>query len=283
MQTTTDIIYSWESELRKPASFFRRGFADLARSGSLGWRLFYRDFKAQYRETLFGMLWIWVPALTVSFTFILASQSSLISVDNTGIPYPAFIILGTVLWQTFADSVMAPLKAVDQAKPLLAKVNFPLESMIFAKTLEALLNFCVKLPLIVGVLLYFKLGQTWEIALFPAAIFSLIVFGHALGLLLVPIGGLYQDVGKSTPLVLTFWMFLTPVVFSENVSGLLGKIIQVNPVTPLLTTAREVLVGVPISDLRSFLVITFISLGVLIFAWVLARLSVPIIVERAGN
>ena len=44
-------------------------------------------------------------------------------------PYALFVLVGTTLWQTFADAATAPLKVVSEAKPLLAKINFPREAL----------------------------------------------------------------------------------------------------------------------------------------------------------
>jgi lipopolysaccharide transport system permease protein len=283
MQPPDSVVYTWESELRRPGRFLLDAFRDLRTAGGISWRMFVRDLKAQYRETLLGALWLWVPALTVSGTFILAENANLVSGGNTSIPYGAYVIISTVLWQLFAEAFAAPIKAIETAKPLLNKLRFPAESIVLARILDVVLSFLIKLPLIIGCIVWFKLPVNATILLFPVGVVALFCMGLSLGMLLVPIGGLYQDVVKTLPLALTFWMFLTPVVFAPSVEGLLGRIVALNPVTPLLVTSREWLVGTPVSSLGAFGIVASVSVLGLVVSWCLFRLSIPIIVERAGN
>ena len=42
-----------------------------------------------------------------------------------------------------------------------------------------------------------------------------------------------------------FWMLLTPVVYPARTTGMSGWLASWNPVAPVITTARESLIGVP--------------------------------------
>ncbi len=283
MSTPNVSTFTWESDLRHPRHFLRTSLSDLKRSLELAIRIFSRDLRAQYRETLLGLIWLWVPALSVSGSFLLAQQANLISVDATGIPYPAYVLISTILWQLFAETLAAPVRAIESAKPLLAKVRFPAESMILAKLMEVLLGFAVKLPLIIGVMIYFKIQPTWEILAAPVGLFALLALGLFVGMALVPVGGLYQDVGRSIPIAMTFLMFLTPVVFSPDIGGTLGAIVRVNPVTYPLVTTRALITGMPVTDWAPFGLVLGLSLFGLLASWLVVRISIPILVERAGN
>ena len=59
----------------------------------------------------------------------------------------------------------------------------------------------------------FQIVPPWTIVLLPIPILCLYLLGTAIGLLLLPIGALYQDIGRGIGLVLRFAMYMTPVVF----------------------------------------------------------------------
>jgi lipopolysaccharide transport system permease protein len=83
---------------------------DLKSSRELAWRLFVRDITAQYRQSIFGIFWAFVPPLITSLVFILLQSNNILNIGETDIPYPVYVLVGTILWQLFSESLNAPLK-----------------------------------------------------------------------------------------------------------------------------------------------------------------------------
>ncbi len=63
-------VYTPESPLRNPRRFLREMFRDLRASRELAWRLFVRDTSAQYRQSMLGYVWAFLPPLVASLPFI---------------------------------------------------------------------------------------------------------------------------------------------------------------------------------------------------------------------
>jgi len=59
----TELVYTADSELRRPVQMLRSMYLDLLRSRGLAWRLFLRDLNGQYRQSLLGYLWLLLPPL----------------------------------------------------------------------------------------------------------------------------------------------------------------------------------------------------------------------------
>jgi len=102
-------------------------------------------------------------------------------------------------------------------------------------------------------------------------------------LLLTPLGILYKDIEVGMSMVLGFWMLLTPVVYPPLKSGIGGELARWNPVSPLLQTTRDWLIGEAPIMLSPFFIITTSTLLMLLAGWVLYRLSIPHIIARIGN
>jgi len=256
---------------------------DLLASRDLAWRLLVRDISAQYRQSLFGVAWAFVPPIITAVGLVVARDVGAVNIAQTDIPYPAYVMFSMTLCQTFTEALNGPITALSQAKPMLAKINFPKEAIILSQLGQVFFNFGIKLFLIVGLFIWFRVPVGWTVVLAPVALIHLIVFGTFIGLFLAPIAALYGDVGRALPLILTPWLLITPVIFPVPTSGLFATIVNLNPVTPLLVTIRELAMGLPLSSLAGFWVASAVGWAGLLMAWVFYRLTIPFIIERMSS
>ncbi len=277
-----EVVYTPESSLRTPSKLFGEMWRDLLGSRELAWRLMRRDITAQYRQSFFGLLWAFLPPVVTAAGFTLASRAQVLNVGATDIPYPAYVVISMALWQTFVEALNGPLQGVTNARQMLSRINFPREAVVLAKLGEVFFNFGIKLLLIAGVFLWYQVPVSWAALLAPLALVSLVLLGTLFGLLLTPLGVLYQDVSKGLLLVTGIWFFLTPVVYPVPGGGTFGAVVRLNPVTPLLVTARELATTGEVSGLQAFIVVSAVTSAGLLAAWVLFRLSMPLVIERMG-
>jgi ABC-type polysaccharide/polyol phosphate export permease len=112
----------------------------------------------------------------------------------------------------------------------------------------------------------------------------LVFLGFALGLALLPLGGLYGDVLKSLPILLQFWMLLTPVVYPARTEGWLGWLCSWNPVAPLISLARASLTGDSLLPQGALgILATLFSLFLCLMGLIGYRIVMPRIIERIGG
>jgi lipopolysaccharide transport system permease protein len=258
-------------------------FEDIYRGRELSWRLFVRDFQAQFRQTYLGYLWAFLPPLFTSLTFIFLQNQGIMNVDGIGKSYAAFAMIGTLLWQTFAEALQSPLQSILSSKPMLAKINFPRESVLISGLYGVLFNFLIRLLLIVGVLVIWGITPGVGVFTFPLWMMGLVFLGFAIGIALVPIGGLYGDVLKALPIFAQFWMLLTPVVYPARTSGWMGWLCSWNPAAPLISLARASLTGQPLMQIPSGLLVTFIGLILCLGGLLGYRIVMPRLIERMGG
>ena len=275
-------VYTPGSQLNDPGRLFREMLADLLASRELAYRLIVRNFSAQYRQTVLGYIWAFLPPVVTSLAFLFLGKSGVLNVGDTEIPMVAYMLISTTLWQLIADAVNAPLRLCTSSKAMLTKINFPREALILAGVGETLLTFGIRLVLIAGVMLWFRIPVPITILLFPLGVFSLLALGTCVGVLLTPIGVLYEDISKSLPIFLTFWMMLTPVVYAPRDAGLHDRL-QINPATALLVATRDWLTTGGTPSLAGFLIVTITSVLCLAAGWVLYRLAMPHLIARIGS
>ncbi|MFN2499557.1 MAG: ABC transporter permease [Pyrinomonadaceae bacterium] len=278
-----ETVYTPESDLRHPGRLIKKMGRDLLASRELAWRLMVRDISANYRQSFLGILWAFLPPIVLALGFTLAGNAKVINIAATELPYPAYVMFSVILWQTFVESLNGPIIAVSSAKQMLSRVNFPREAIVVAKLGEVFFNFGIKLILIVAVFLVYKMPVTWSAFLAPLALIQLIMLGTFIGLLLAPLGALYQDVAHGITVLTGLWLFLTPVVYPMPGSGTFGTIVRLNPVTPLLVTTRELATTGVVSQPTAFFTVSAITIVGLLAAWVSFRLALPFAIERASS
>jgi lipopolysaccharide transport system permease protein len=273
-------VYTPESPIRHPVKMLREMFRDLWNARELSWQLTIRDIRAQYRQAFLGILWAFIMPLANTLTWIFLSGSGIIKVSDTSLPYPLYVFTGTMLWAIFMDAVNAPLQKTNAAKPMLAKINFPREALVVSGIYQTVFNGLIKIVLLMGILVVYGIFPGWYLILFPLGVISLIFAGTAMGLLITPVGLLYTDIGKALPLLMQFLMYLTPVVFPIPKGGLAAVIYNLNPLTPLVMTARDWLTGFPAQYFNYFLLINGLVAGLLVVGWIIYRTAMPILIER---
>lgn len=273
-------IYTPESRLRRPVALLSEMVTDLLSSRELAWQFFYRQITSRYRQSALGPFWALIPPVLVALTSTVLRRSGVIAVEDTGIPYPLYVMFGTVLWQLFANSLELPLKAMRSGIQLLRTIRLPVEGLLLASVAEMLFDLSIQFGVLIAVFALFKIPLSWGIFLGFGAMAMLMCLGIGLGLFLVPLGSLYTDVSSALPFITRFWFFLTPVIYTPPEKWPYSLLVDLNPVTPLLTTALDLSLDGTASDLVGFWIMSAIAIVLLLVGWVFYRVTIPILVER---
>lgn len=272
-----ETVYSPASELRSPRAFLASAFRDVRRSGDIGWRLFRSELRARRRESLLGHAWLFLPAAATSLVCTYLQRKGIVTLQESQLPYPLFVLSGVLLWQSFTDSLNAPLQQLRSMRQLITRSRVPHEAVMSAGAAGALLNAAIRLAVLLLVLPFFGIPIAPSLLLLPLGFLALILLGLAVGVALAPFGLLYADIGRGLPLATLFWFFLTPVVYPLEGGE---SWLRLNPVTPLIETSRSWLLSPSLP--ASFLaVVAGAALG-LAAAALLYRLSRPHLIARLG-
>lgn len=282
-ESIPEVVYTPESQMRTPGRLLRSMFRDLKASRELGWRLFIRDISALYRQSLLGVFWAFLPPIVMGLVFIILRSKNVVNFGETDIPYPVFALVGTTLWQVFIEGLNAPLKSITMARPMLAKINFPREALIVSAFYQTVFNFLIKCLVLVGIFIIFRVQVTLGLLFAPLAILMLILLGLSLGLFLTPIGALYRDISSGLMVVTQLWFFVTPVVYPPPQGFPYSLLATMNPVSPILIGARDLITKGVITNIGPFLVVSCLTVIALFIAWVIYRLALPIIIERMSS
>ncbi|MCA1632269.1 MAG: ABC transporter permease [Acidobacteria bacterium] len=275
-----EVVYSADSQLRSPGRFVSGVWTDLRVSPPVAWRLFLHSLRAGYRQSWLGYFWLLLPPLATTLTWVFLHSAKILDVGQTDTPYPIYVLTGALLWQVFAEALHSPLQRLSSARNILTKSRIPHEALLLAGLFEVLFNFIVRLVVLLPVLIWFRSSWSLSLLLAPFGVMSLLLLGFAIGLLLTPVGLLYQDVSRGLSLIVGFWFFLTPVIYpppAQWPASLLGTL---NPVTSLLVTTRQWLALGTVAPARGFAPVIIASLLCFAVGWLGYRLARPHLIAR---
>jgi lipopolysaccharide transport system permease protein len=300
--------YSADSEVRHLSSLMKQTLQSSWIARELAWRLAVRDIRARYRESFLGVFWAMGPSLVMVLTFSLLQRQQILNVQTGSIPYPVYILFGTILWELFTGGINNTLNEIRSAFGTLSKVNLPREAFLIAGLYKLIFDTMLKcVPLVLLLLIYrVPLALTFPLAILPA--FAMMGLGLFIALLLMPLSLLVQDVSRLLTAALSFGLFVTPVLYPMPSTGILSIIASLNPITPFLNTARALVFGyengllhtitpltassLPLglfpSTGGSSVYVTALLLGLLLIpliflGLVLYRLAMPIVIERLSD
>jgi lipopolysaccharide transport system permease protein len=279
-ETNTVTVYSAESEIRHPVRLVREIFSDFWLGRELSWRLFLRNIRGLYRQTLLGLFWAFLPPIANTAVWIFLKEAGVFDTGDIKVNATVYILTGMILWQAFIDAFQMPLDVLTKNKNMIAKLNFPRESLLLVGVGEIIFNLLIRMLLLIPAFFIFGVDLHLTILIAPFFILALIILGASLGLLIMPFGSLYQDVGRFIGLTSMFWMIITPVMYPPLVDYPGSLLNWVNLASPLIIFSRDMLLMGTSDHLMMGLIFCGMALPLALVGLVIYRISIPVLVER---
>jgi lipopolysaccharide transport system permease protein len=242
--------------------FFRKRFRDILLHLTILRDISAKQFKAKYAGSLLGIVWAFLNplllALTVAFIF-----TEIIRVRQEH--FYLFVISGMLPWIFFSTSLQEASVAIVVNAPLLKQTVmrrelFPL-ACVLTNLWHLLIGFLIVMPFFAAVNPRFFAHAPWLIVV----LLLHFCFTSGLALLLAAANTRFRDVGQILGVLLTFWLWITPVFYGmDMVPEKYRFLFQVNPMTPFAVLYRRVLLagaGVDSRLLGAAFLLAFFSLA----------------------
>jgi lipopolysaccharide transport system permease protein len=254
---------------------------NLWRSRELIWQLFKRDFFAAYKKSFLGLTWVFITPIIGIISWVFLQMSGMLNPGNVGIPYPAYVLVGTSIWGLFMGLYSAASETLDAGKQLVMQVRFPHEALLFKQVAQQLANFIITFALNVIILFAFKVVPSWGMILLPLVALPLFFLGAAFGLMVSMIGVVAVDISRVLNLTLGFLMFLTPVIYaSEDKPEIVQLVNAWNPLTYLVCSCRDMMIYGRLYEPAGYFICAGLSFVAFLISWRLFFVSEDKIIER---
>ncbi len=262
-------------------------------SRELIWQLFKRDFFAQYKKSFLGATWIVLAPLVGILSWVFLQATGVLRPGDVGIPYPAYVLVGTSMWGLFLGLYQAASGTLSSGKELIMQVNYPHEAMLFKQIGQQLATFSITLTLNLAILVLLRVFRpeafavtfpSWGILLFPLVALPLFFLAAAVGLFVAMVNVVAVDVTRFFNMGLGFMMYLTPIIYTADTinNPLARAIIRWNPLTYLVASCRDILIYGHIYEhhYTGYFVSAGLSLIAFLVSWRLFYVSEGQLVER---
>jgi len=226
-----------------------------------------RDVLTRYKRSILGVAWTMLNPLGMMLVLTIAF-SQLFGGTRA---YPAYVLTGLVAWNFFAQTTTASMNQMVWGGGLLGKIYIPRTVFVLSSIGTGLVNLILSiLPLII-VLLITGTPIRLTILFLPISILSLMAFSLGVGLLLSTWAIYFYDVTEMYQILLTAWMYLTPIIYPEEIvpEAVRTWLFTLNPMYHLVSIFRAPVYDGAFPDLRQLVGAVGLSVLVLAVGWIL--------------
>lgn len=204
------------------------------------WALTLKEVKIRYKQTILGIAWaiLQPAALTLIFSVVFGI---FLKVSSGSVPYPIFAYSALLPWTFFATAVSFGALSVVNNGNLVTKVYFPREILPFSTIGAAFFDFAAASSIFVLMMIFYNIPLTYHIFFLLLIVPAILLFTTGIALILSTLNVLFRDIRFIVPLLLQIWLYVTPVIYSqESIPEKYKLLYVINPVAPLVASFRDV-------------------------------------------
>jgi len=205
----------------------------------------WREFQARYRGSFGGVLWSLVqPLFMISVYTVVFSMLLKVRFGNSESPFAfgVYAMCGLLPFQALSEGLTASGTVIVNNANLVKRVVFPLEILPLTLTLDAFLHQLIGF-LLLFLFAWILIGHLyWTIFLVPIVCCFQICLAAGLNFLVASLAVYIPDITQLVRMMLPVWMFLTPVLYSEDLVPREYTIfLRLNPLAGLIQCYRDVI------------------------------------------
>jgi homopolymeric O-antigen transport system permease protein len=205
--------------------------------------LIWRDVKVRYKQTGLGVAWAIIQPLFTMLVFTLFF-GRLAGVPSDNVPYPVFAYAGLLPWTFFSNAVTNSGNSLVGSSNLITKVYFPRMIIPAAAVGAGLVDLAISFLILIPLMMYYKIGVTWNVLMFPAVVLLTAVLALAVGMWLSALNVKYRDVRFALPFIVQLWMFVSPIIYPASfLPQRFRWMLSLNPLTGVIEGYRSALLG----------------------------------------
>ncbi|MCR4726636.1 MAG: ABC transporter permease [Clostridia bacterium] len=210
-----------------------------------------RNVRNQYRNSVLGILWTVLNPLLNMIVIALVFSMLFNRNQMDGIYYPVYILSGNIVFGLLRNATINSLPCIVNNYDLLSKTRIVHEIFPLSNVLSATVNFFFSMIALFIVMVIFinkpGVGFHPTILMTVAPLLpAFLLFCLGVSFILSTIYIRFRDIKHIYDIVLTLWMYLTPLFYSlELIKGhkTATYILKLNPMFHYVTYFRSLLTG----------------------------------------
>jgi lipopolysaccharide transport system permease protein len=233
-----------------------------------------RDFKAKFKQSALGPVWLVLQPTLLLIAFLVGFHS-VADVGTLGVPYVAFVLVALGAWTYFQSALGMGAMSLLSNIALLRRTACPRLAFPIASLIANLPSMAV--PLVASVIVAGAIGRlSIRLLALPVGILWLVVVTAGAVGIASALTVRYRDLVAVLPIILQMGVFVSPVAYTVyDLPGITRTLVEINPLSGVIETWRwSILTTGPPST--SNLILSGASTVVLVVAgWLVFTRSEP--------
>lgn len=197
----------------------------------------------RYVGTLGGALWTIAHPVAMILVYWFVFSVGFKAQGPAGMPFILYFVSGLLPWLFFNETLTASISSVTGNAHLVKKLVFPTEVLPVVHIAAGLVAHGVLVAVFLVLLGYHGIYPSVYIAQLPYYLVMLIVLTLGMSWLLAALHVFYRDIGQAMTVLLNFWFWLTPIVWTiDIVPERYRWLLHINPFYFLVEGYRNALV-----------------------------------------
>lgn len=228
-----------------------------------------RDLKVRYKRSALGVLWTMLnPLLLMGILAFVFSHILRVTIEHFAI----YLLSALVLWNFFSQATSWSTACFLSYAPVMKKIYVPQSIFVLATVLAGVVNLFISLVPLAIIMLVMGHSFSPALAFLPVPILLTTLFSLGISLALAPISIMFADVVPIYQVVLTGWMYLTPILYPLTLlPDEYRRFLVLNPMTHLVEAFRTPIYQGEIPSANVLITSTVAGVGTLLIGWLIFR------------
>ncbi len=230
------------------------------------YQLVRRDIVARYKRSILGVAWTMLNPLGTMLIMVIVFSHVFKTAEN----YVAYVLSGVICWTMFSQSTTMAMSSMVWGSQLFKQIHVPRTVFVVSTIIANMVNFIFSLVPLFIVFAITGVSLKPSVLLLPIAMLFLFSFCLGVALLLSTLAVFFPDVVDLFPVVLTAWMYLTPIImpldfYRQILNGLL---LYINPFYYVVNLFRILVLDGFVPHLQTWVATAVSCFGILIIGWI---------------
>lgn len=253
----------YDSAKRKPPAI--EEILALYKYRDLIFQLVRRDIVARYKRSFLGVAWTMLNPLGTMLIMVTVFSK----VFGRPESYAAYVLSGVICWSMFSQATSMSMNSMVWGSSLYKQIYLPRTAFVVSTVLAGIVNFLLSMVPLFLIMLFSKIPLYFSALMLPVFIIFLFSFSLGVALLISTLAIYFPDVADLYPVILTAWMYLTPIIlpldyYREVLNGIL---LYVNPFYYIVNLFRILVVDGFVPHFQTWAATAVVSFGTLIIGW----------------
>jgi lipopolysaccharide transport system permease protein len=266
--SNTEASMQWDVVITPERPWWKLELGEFWRYRDLIGLMVRRDIVSIHKQTVLGPLWHFVTPLFTTLIFALMF-GRVAKLPTDGVPPILFYLSGLIPWGFFSSTLTKTSQSFISQAHLLTKVYFPRLIVPISITMASFVSFAIQLVMLAGFIVFYVVasGFEWQasagVVFVPLIVIMIGMLALSLGIMVAAATIRFRDLNFLIGFGVQLLMYVSPVIFPPSMleGSALGRIVGLNPMSPLITAFRASAFGGVVDPFSLIYPAAFIALA----------------------